>query len=494
MKTFQEFTTEAYGRGPRPVRGRDYDDYKDWKPSLYKSGSHRTQDKTPPTHPAAHLKPKKKSAAERMDAAGKRLGLPEEVEIEEGMSMKDFKANRRKLKRREASADAKKRGHVGKEWYNSGRTYSPDEAKRMRSNLDDEERSTRHRSSIDPEGDDSNYSADKTKNPKKLRKQKAMGEEVIDEILMVTPTTKKTATKSQSKPKRDPYGEDPAVTRKRLVAKIKKLKEEDEIEEGIGMTMANALGNPPALSKRMKLKQALIINKIKSDAEKNKKKRYSGKAATTNEEYVEELFVTRKSPEQRADEKRKKKVAELIRLMKYAKDPSSDVARKPVAKEEYIDETSLNRVRSKSEKGGMAIMSAQRGDKSKSENKARSKQLEKDIRGAGLPGPTKVSGRYTENPGTSQEKKVGEKSHVVSSGKMGKRKFKKAITKLGKKYNQDSVLIQKKPKGSAQLVGTNKSWPGEGKRVKVGKMNPGKTGEFDTKVKNKTFTYEEYEN
>ena len=156
-----------------------------------------------------------------------------------------------------------------------------------------------------------------------------------------------------------------------------------------------------------------------------------------------------------------------------------------------IQETSLNRVRSKSEKGGMAIMSAQRGDKSKKENKARSRQLEKDIRGAGLPGPTKVSGRYTENPGTPEEKKVGEKSHVVSSGKMGKKKFKKAITKLGKKYNQDSVLIQKKPKGDAQLVGTNKSWPGEGKRVKVGKMRPGRTGEFDTKVKNKTFTYED---
>jgi len=100
----------------------------------------------------------------------------QEVEIEEGMTMKDFKANRRKLKRREASADAKKRGHVGKEWYNSGTTYSPDEAKSGRAKLDDAERSTRHRSSIDPEGEDSNYSADKTKNPKKLRKQKAMGE------------------------------------------------------------------------------------------------------------------------------------------------------------------------------------------------------------------------------------------------------------------------------------------------------------------------------
>jgi len=156
-----------------------------------------------------------------------------------------------------------------------------------------------------------------------------------------------------------------------------------------------------------------------------------------------------------------------------------------------IQETSLTRVMSKSQKGGMAIMSAQRGDKSKSENKARSKQLEKDVRGAGLPGPTKVSGRYTENPGTPQEKKVGEKSHIITPGKKGKRKFKKAIEKLGKKYNQDSVLLQRKKGGESTLKGTSKtSWPGEGKNVKIGSMKPGRTGEFDTKVKNKTFTVE----
>jgi len=160
---------------------------------------------------------------------------------------------------------------------------------------------------------------------------------------------------------------------------------------------------------------------------------------------------------------------------------------------EFMQESSLNRIRQKDSKGGMAIMSAQRGDKTKKQNAARSKQLDKDIRGAGLPGATKVSGRYTENPGTKDEKKVGERSHVVSSGKKGKKAFKKAITKLGKKYNQDSVLIKKKPKSDAALVGTNKSWPGEGTRVKTGKMKPGKTGEFDTKVKNKTFTYENYD-
>jgi len=170
-----------------------------------------------------------------------------------------------------------------------------------------------------------------------------------------------------------------------------------------------------------------------------------------------------------------------------------------------IQETSLTRVMRKSEKGGMAILSGQRGDKSKKENQERSSRTERRIRGAGLPGPTKVSGRYTENPGTPDEKKVGEKSHVVSSGKMGKRKFKKTVEKLGtegglkqkrnvkgsSKDDQDSVLVQRKPGGSATLKGTSKtSWPGKGKNVGVGKMKPGRTGEFDTKVKNKTFTYE----
>jgi len=402
------------------------------------------------------------------------------MDIAEGMTMKDFKANRRKLKRKETSADAKKRGHVGKEWYNIGRTYSPDEAKSGRAKMDDEERSTRKRSAIDPEAEDNNYSADKTKNPKKLRKQKAMGE----------------------------LGE-------------------EFVEEGIGMTMANALGNPPALSKRMKLKQALIINKIKSDAKKNAGKKYSGKAAKELDENVSSGRTKVRNVKQRvssaevitntekqnqiakhfSDHATKKKSAgdeAHSAATKAGKSPmEAETARqrahrnyerqmKRGMREEYIDETSLNRVRSKSEKGGMAIMSAQRGDKSKKENKARSKQLEKDIRGAGLPGPTKVSGRYTENPGTAQEKKVGEKSHVVSSGKMGKRKFKKAVEKLGKKYDQDSVLIQRKPKGSATIKGTSKtSWPGKGKNVGVGKMKPGRTGEFDTKVKNKTFTYEE---
>lgn len=58
--------------------------------------------------------------------------------------------------------------------------------------------------------------------------------------------------------------------------------EEFDIEEGIGMTMASALGNPPPVSRRMKLKQALIQREIEKNTEKNKRKRFSGKAADPN--------------------------------------------------------------------------------------------------------------------------------------------------------------------------------------------------------------------
>ena len=105
--------------------------------------------------------------------------IREEIEIEEGMTLKDFKANRKKNERKAATADARKRGHEGSEWHNTGRTYSTGEAQSRRANMSDDDRAARKRAAIDPDDDrdENTYSADKTKNPKKLRKQKAMGEE-----------------------------------------------------------------------------------------------------------------------------------------------------------------------------------------------------------------------------------------------------------------------------------------------------------------------------
>ena len=162
---------------------------------------------------------------------------------------------------------------------------------------------------------------------------------------------------------------------------------------------------------------------------------------------------------------------------------------------EFMQESSLSRIKSKSDKGGMAIISGSRGDKSAKENRARAKQLDRDIKGKGLPGATKVSGRWDEkDDATGKTTKVKEKSHVVTSGKKGKRKFKKAIKALGKKYGQDAVLTQNKKTGTVSATrkgGLGKEAGKNVKRFTAGKMRPGKTSpEGDTKIKGKTFTYE----
>jgi len=159
---------------------------------------------------------------------------------------------------------------------------------------------------------------------------------------------------------------------------------------------------------------------------------------------------------------------------------------------EFIQESSLSRIKSKADKGGMAVLSGSRADKSKKENQARAKQLDKDIRGRGLPGATKVTGRYDEkDKKTGDVTKVKERSHVVTSGKMGKRKFKKTIKALGKKYDQDAVITQTKGGGGATLKRTRKGALPK-RNIPVGKMRPGRTGEMDTRIKGKTFTYESY--
>ena len=156
-----------------------------------------------------------------------------------------------------------------------------------------------------------------------------------------------------------------------------------------------------------------------------------------------------------------------------------------------VDESSLSRIKSKHDKGGVAVLSGSRADKSSKEIRARAQKLDKDIRGKFGKGATKVSGRYTEKDDkTGKETKVKERSHVVTSGKMGKRKFKKAVKSLGKKYNQDAVITQTKPGGSATLKRTRKGGLPK-KNIPLGKMRPGRTGENDTRIKGKTYTYEE---
>jgi hypothetical protein len=147
--------------------------------------------------------------------------------VETPLDKAAFKKRRRSLAGKEKRAEAIGRGHEGKEWYNSGRTYSPDEAKRSRAKMDDEERSTRHRSAVDPDDDrDVNYySADKTKNPKKIRKQKAMGE-LGESAVPGKPAERLGAVTAIPKAEQE-------AARERILAKAKAMREKNKIKEAL---------------------------------------------------------------------------------------------------------------------------------------------------------------------------------------------------------------------------------------------------------------------
>ena len=157
---------------------------------------------------------------------------------------------------------------------------------------------------------------------------------------------------------------------------------------------------------------------------------------------------------------------------------------------EFMQESSLSRIKSKSDKSGIATMSADRGNLSRKQNQARAKQLQKDIRGKFGRGPTKLKGSYDEkDEKTGESRKVKEKSFAIDRGKMGKRKFKKEVKKLGKKYGQDSVLTPTKK--TATLHATRKGGLGpKTKGIGVGKFRAQrKNPEGQSQIKGKVFSY-----
>ena len=104
-----------------------------------------------------------------------------EESVDEGMSMKDFKANRKKNERQAATADARSRGH---EEPSTGRTYSTDEARSRRKNIHTPAGKPNRDGARDAAGGETGHGGPLRAN--KVRKAKAMGElgeEVIDEAV-----------------------------------------------------------------------------------------------------------------------------------------------------------------------------------------------------------------------------------------------------------------------------------------------------------------------
>jgi hypothetical protein len=141
----------------------------------------------------------------------------------------------------------------------------------------------------------------------------------------------------------------------------------------------------------------------------------------------------------------------------------------------FLNEASLSRVHAHTKDRNIGIISAHRGENSPDENKAASASLHNDIRKAGF-GLVNIHGRYVENKGTPQERKVSEHSYLVI-GKKGDDSghLLGFLKKHGSKYNQDPILHKKHDDESAKLHGT---------RERVGDFHSAMRGG------KKTFTFE----
>lgn len=149
----------------------------------------------------------------------------------------------------------------------------------------------------------------------------------------------------------------------------------------------------------------------------------------------------------------------------------------------------LSRVWHHAKTRNIGIISADRGEHKPSERRNNRNLLKADIRQAGF-GYIHARGRFIENLGTKEERPVDEHSFIVIGNDQDSGNLKGFLKKMGKKYQQDSVIH--KPYGSedAFMIDTK----GNNDMVNLGKFHPNKMSMYQTKMKGpRTFTYDETE-
>jgi hypothetical protein len=165
---------------------------------------------------------------------------------------------------------------------------------------------------------------------------------------------------------------------------------------------------------------------------------------------------------------------------------------------EFLNESGLSKLHSKTEKYAIGTLTAQRGEFTNKENKAANRELFAKINAAGY-SATKVIGRYQEDTDDGGKVWVKENSFFVSNQKVegdDGGELEKFLTKLGTEFNQDSVLIKNFGE-PAKLVGTTSrsdSWLSKGKEYELGSGKFGKKLDSAySKVKGRPFVFESCE-
>lgn len=165
---------------------------------------------------------------------------------------------------------------------------------------------------------------------------------------------------------------------------------------------------------------------------------------------------------------------------------------------EQLTEASLNRIYQKTKKHAVGAVTAERGGKSKAENKANNKKVLAYLLNKGY-SVIKVKGSYLENYQSDDEREVGEESFFVANHEVegdDKGQLEKDLIKLGRLYDQDSILSV--PFGKkGYLYGTSKrsnAFPDYDQKHVVGKPVFGDAkGEFFSRIRGRKFAFESYE-
>ena len=157
-----------------------------------------------------------------------------------------------------------------------------------------------------------------------------------------------------------------------------------------------------------------------------------------------------------------------------------------------LRESSLSRIWRHTQEHQSGGITAFRPEFTKSENLARNKQMLAYLMNKGY-SVTTVKGSYVENKGAPTERRTSETSFFVVDMK-DSGNLEKDLIKLGKKYDQESVLVVPKGGKNAYLVGTTKrdnAWPDYGKKEVVGSSKFGRVaGEFLSTVRGRDFAFE----
>jgi hypothetical protein len=160
-------------------------------------------------------------------------------------------------------------------------------------------------------------------------------------------------------------------------------------------------------------------------------------------------------------------------------------------------ESSLSRIWNKTENHACGMITAYRGNRTRSENQKKNRELLAWLLKKGY-SVTKVAGQYIENMGMEDEQEVGEPSFFVCNHRVDGDdggQLQADLKKAGEYFEQDSVLIIPVGGKGAYLVGTTRR-PNDflpyGQHMSVGSRKFGDaSGPFFSRIRGRKFAFEE---